>query len=81
MKNLDNCEVGDILVATPGDKAMILLKSDKIIIRSAWYQFDAYGATLTIEDCKKRDYRILQEGKYPMKKKEVEELLNIKIEG
>lgn len=80
MKPLKDCVVGDIIEAKDGSKAKVLARLFSLIFRSDWYQYEvAHYRPVTVAEGDKEGWRVLLDGKYPMKKKEVESLMNITI--
>lgn len=82
MKAIKNCKTGDIIMDSTGSKYKVLARLDSLIFRSECYNYDiVFYRPLTITEAEKEGFKVLtKEGKEPMKKKELEDLLgNVKI--
>lgn len=82
MRNIKQCEAGDIIADRGGNKAKVLAILGPIIFRSEFYRFDILAQQhMTLTEAKEQGWVLLTpDGKTPMSKKEVESLLgNVKI--
>lgn len=81
LKQLEDCEHGDILADRTGSKSMVLGRLHDLIFRSEYYNFDvAYYRPMTVSEAKKEGWKVLtKDGKTPVSKQEVEDLLGVTI--
>lgn len=81
MRHIKSCKSGEIICDKTGNKAKVLARLNSLIFRSDWYQFDvAHYRPMTWMEAEKEGWKILsKDGREPMTKKEVEDLMNITI--
>lgn len=79
MKSLSQVQPNDYLIDSTGSKCMVMARTGDLIARSAYYRYDVFSEWRSISELEVRGFKVLSDGKEVMKKREVEELLHIKI--
>lgn len=81
MRHIKNCKPGDIICDRGGNKAKILGRVGTLIFRSEWYRYDIPAQHFVTEwEATDMDWKILtSDGRLPMKRKELEDQMLIKV--
>lgn len=80
MKSIKDCIEGDIIMHSGGNKYKVLGRLNRLVFLSESYDHHlAHYHPFTVDQLIKENWKLLVDGKEPMTKKEIENLMNIKI--